>query len=137
MSPAQPNNFGIVITRRMPPAVPWWVALMTGDEDGIRSLIREIEVEKGRMTLHERECALYRAAQATASAATTKAIEGLSAEVSALVKGVQSGAWQMNWRAWMLAGAIIMGLLAALTWTGGQLYSLEPGRVHAAQVAQH
>ena len=42
-----------------------------------------------------------------------------------------AAAWGANWKAWGIAGFLFVALLGALSWTAGQLYALEPGRIAA------
>lgn len=108
---------------------------MSGDEDGIRSLIREIEVEKGRLSIHEAECVLRYGRIEEKQDAVKDAVEEVSKALVLLTGRLQGTAWKMNWKAWAAALSLISMLVGALAWTGGQLYGVHPYRAPAAQVA--
>lgn len=129
--------------RWSPPSHPWWGRLMPSAES-VERLIREIEVEKGRMSTHEQVCAeRYRRIDEKLNAIPLEHtlirsdLSSLEGEIKKVAAALNGTAWKANWKAWAIASALFATLLGALTWTGGQLYALEPARVTATQSTSH
>lgn len=132
----EPRSFATVPRRRSLRTGHWWGALV--DDDVKERLIRQIEADRlevervrGGLSAHERECAQRYANIERVHGAMARDFQRLADDVQSFMKGSRDAAWTVNWRAWALAGAVIIGLLTALGWTAGQLYSLEPARVAA------
>lgn len=105
----------------------WWGLLV--DEPTFHGLIREIETNKARLSIHEAECAGRYQGIHTELGHVKTSVSNVETMVAKLAQQGQNAAWSANWKAWMVAVAIGAGLLGGLAWTAGQLYALEPLRV--------
>lgn len=98
------------------------------EDSDFLTMVRDIEVAKGRLTSHERECAIrYKSLDDT--------ISDMNSKLDRVIGRVDTTA--AGWTAKQIAGmgAVITLLLGALAWTGGQLYALEPLRA-AAEISK-
>lgn len=82
------------------------------DEDAYIRIVRDIEIQKGRMDGHERVCA-----------ERYKNLETIICEVKAAVTKSASGA--AKWKDKLLYTAVAV-LFAFACWAGGQLWGLLP-----------
>lgn len=91
------------------------------DEDVATRLIREIEVEKGRITTHEAVCAeRYKA--------TDGKLEELKTGVAEIRKTLSGQGGRMNRWAITALTAVMGVMLSIIAWEGGQLYQMQPLR---------
>mgnify|MGYP003554235090 CR=1 FL=1 len=108
---------------------PWWGALVDAEQH--RQIVLEIERNKGAISAHEQVCEQrYGAIHQSLAGQAADIIEIKDALKVAINRGA-AAAWGANWKAWAIAGFLFVALLGALSWTAGQLYALEPGRIAA------
>lgn len=104
---------------------PWWGLLMT--EDAYTQLVREIEIERSRMNVHEAVCAeRYKG--------LVGALDELKSGVGAIRVAVASQPQRLS--RWVISALIgVMGCMVGLIgWEAKQLYDLEPTRSVAHMV---
>lgn len=106
----------------------------------IRLRVEEVRAETLRAIDHETAArSQHEAVCAERQIRITQLLEDMGDKISDILKGQSAfqakahmSAWAVNWKAWVLAGAIIMLLISALAWTGGQLWATEPLRIAAS-----
>lgn len=108
---------------------PWWGALV--DEEAHRQIVLEIEHTKGAQSAHEQVCEQRYLRIGTALEQHGRDITEIKDSLKVAINRGAAAAWGTNWKAWGIAGFLFVALLGALSWTAGQLYALEPGRIAA------
>ena len=103
----------------------WWEPLVK-DDDVLINLVREIEVDKGKLDTHERVCA-------ERYLAIEKRFTSFEKTLNEAVQALNSTGSNTNRRiiAALIAALGVLG--TAVAWEAGQLYQLEPLRVAAHQ----
>ena len=89
------------------------------DDDAYVRLVREIEIEKGRVAAHEQVCA-ERYGQIIAAVSEMK---GDIKKITTALAGVPTA---LDKRTLTIAAAIMMIMVSIIAWEGSQLYSAQP-----------
>ena len=108
---------------------PWWGALVDAEQH--RQIVLEIEHTKGAQSAHEQVCEQRYLRIGTALEQHGRDITEIKDSLKVAINRGAAAAWGTNWKAWGIAGFLFVALLGALSWTAGQLYALEPGRIAA------
>jgi hypothetical protein len=108
---------------------PWWGALV--DAEAHRQIVLEIERNKGEISAHEQVCEQRYGRIDQALADQAGDITEIKDALKIAINRGAAAAWGANWKAMGLLVFVIVTLLGALSWTAGQLYALEPGRIAA------
>lgn len=114
------------------------------DEVGLRLRIEAVRSEamqavageRAARNIHEAVCAERYKAIETTLTDMAKDLASVVSSVGAHQVMVQTQAWTLNWKAWVVVGTAIIGLLSVIAWMAGQLYALEPARQAIAAVHQ-
>jgi hypothetical protein len=108
---------------------PWSGALV--DAEAHRQIVLEIERNKDAISAHEQVCEQRYGRIDQALADQAGDITEIKDALKIAINRGAAAAWGANWKAMGLLVFVIVTLLGALSWTAGQLYALEPGRIAA------
>lgn len=101
------------------------------DAEQLRQIVLEVERNKGAISAHEQVCEQRYGAIHHALGEQAADITEIKDSLKVAINRGAAAAWGANWKAWGIAGFLFVALLGALSWTAGQLYALEPGRIAA------
>lgn len=120
------------------PRVDWWGAIM--DPNDAKEVAIQVERNRAvsdaahaKISAHERECerrytniekALDKGEERfdELDDKLDQMFKDQNAKLDALVHRHTQAQWSMNWKAWAVAGSIIMILVGAVSWMAGELY---------------
>jgi hypothetical protein len=89
------------------------------EDDAYVRLVREIEIEKGRVAAHEQVCAeRYGSINAT--------LGEMKRDIKKITEAVASAPQALDKRTLSIAAAIMMLMISVIAWEGSQLYQIQP-----------